>query len=104
MEETLKSFGVDAKVVNVISGPSVTRYEIQPQIGVKVQNISGLRPERGDRHEGDDAGGGVDRGRGSAHGGNIREAPEHRRALRPRRRGDGHRSREEINHEEIVKK
>ena len=36
LEETLKSFGVDAKVVNVISGPSVTRYEIQPQIGVKV--------------------------------------------------------------------
>ena len=42
MEETLKSFGVDAKVVNVISGPSVTRYEIQPQIGVKVQSITRL--------------------------------------------------------------
>ena len=42
LEETLKSFGVDAKVVNVISGPSVTRYEIQPQIGVKVQSITRL--------------------------------------------------------------
>lgn len=42
LEETIKSFGVDAKVVNVISGPSVTRYEIQPQIGVKVQSITRL--------------------------------------------------------------
>ena len=42
LEKTLKSFGVDAKVVNVISGPSVTRYEIQPQIGVKVQSITRL--------------------------------------------------------------
>ena len=42
LEETLKSFNVDAKVVNVISGPSVTRYEIQPAIGVKVNKITGL--------------------------------------------------------------
>lgn len=42
LENTLKSFGVDAKVINVISGPSVTRYEIQPQIGVKVQSITRL--------------------------------------------------------------
>ena len=42
LEETLSSFGVDAKVVNVISGPSVTRYEIQPAIGVKVQKITSL--------------------------------------------------------------
>ena len=42
LEKTLESFGVDAKVVNVISGPSVTRYEIQPAIGVKVQKITSL--------------------------------------------------------------
>ena len=42
LEETLKSFNVEAKVVNVISGPSVTRYEIQPAIGVKVNKITGL--------------------------------------------------------------
>lgn len=42
LEETLKSFNVEAKVVNVISGPSVTRYEIQPAIGVKVQKITSL--------------------------------------------------------------
>ena len=42
LEETLKSFNVDAKVVNVISGPSVTRYEIQPAIGVKVSRITSL--------------------------------------------------------------
>ncbi len=42
LEDTLKSFNVDAKVVNVISGPSVTRYEIQPAIGVKVSRITSL--------------------------------------------------------------
>jgi len=33
LEETLKSFGVDAKVVNVSVGPAVTRYELQPVPG-----------------------------------------------------------------------
>lgn len=42
LESTLKSFGVDAGVVNVISGPSVTRYEIEPAKGVKVQSITRL--------------------------------------------------------------
>lgn len=39
LEETLKSFNVEAKVVNVTKGSSVTRYEIQPAIGVKVASI-----------------------------------------------------------------
>jgi len=39
LEDTLRSFGVAARVVNVIEGPSVTRYEIQPDTGVKVQKI-----------------------------------------------------------------
>ncbi|MBK5253535.1 MAG: DNA translocase FtsK 4TM domain-containing protein [Peptostreptococcaceae bacterium] len=39
LEKTLKSFNVDAKVIQVIQGSSVTRYEIQPNIGVKVNSI-----------------------------------------------------------------
>ena len=42
LEETLKSFGVEAKVVEVCKGPTVTRYELSPGVGVKVSKISGL--------------------------------------------------------------
>ncbi|MED1600227.1 DNA translocase FtsK [Alkalihalophilus marmarensis] len=42
LEETLLSFNVDAKVVNVTKGPSVTRYEIQPARGVKVNKVTSL--------------------------------------------------------------
>lgn len=42
LEETLKSFGVDAKVINVSMGPAVTRYELQPSPGVKVSKIVNL--------------------------------------------------------------
>ena len=42
LEDTLRSFNVEAKVTNVIEGPSVTRYEIQPSTGVKVQKIVNL--------------------------------------------------------------
>ncbi|HHW47419.1 MAG TPA: DNA translocase FtsK [Clostridiaceae bacterium] len=42
LEETLKSFGVEAKVINVIRGPAVTRYELQPSVGVKVSKIVNL--------------------------------------------------------------
>ena len=40
--ETLKSFNVSAKVVNIHSGPSVTRYEIVAASGTKVSKIVGL--------------------------------------------------------------
>ncbi|MDK2932346.1 MAG: segregation ATPase FtsK/SpoIIIE, family [Clostridiales bacterium] len=40
--DTLKSFGVEAKVLQVSRGPSVTRYELQPSIGVKVSKIVNL--------------------------------------------------------------
>lgn len=40
--ETLKSFGVDAKVLEVTRGPSITRYELQPSAGVKVSKIVNL--------------------------------------------------------------
>jgi DNA segregation ATPase FtsK/SpoIIIE, S-DNA-T family len=42
LEETLMSFGVEAKVVQVTKGPSVTRYELQPNAGVKVSKIVNL--------------------------------------------------------------
>lgn len=42
LEETLISFGVSAKVINVTRGPTVTRYELQPSAGVKVSRIVNL--------------------------------------------------------------
>lgn len=42
LEETLFSFGVEAKVVNYSRGPTVTRYELQPKAGVKVSKITNL--------------------------------------------------------------
>lgn len=40
--ETLRSFGVQTRIVGVHRGPSVTRYELQPAAGVKVSRITGL--------------------------------------------------------------
>ena len=42
LELKLNDFGVDAEVVSVLPGPVVTRFEIQPAAGVKVQKISSL--------------------------------------------------------------
>ncbi len=42
LESTLRSFGVGIKVIQIHRGPSVTRYEIQPDIGVKVSRIVNL--------------------------------------------------------------
>lgn len=42
LQATLTNFGVDARVTNVTCGPSVTRYEIQPEMGVKVSKIVNL--------------------------------------------------------------
>lgn len=42
LKDTLKSFGVDANVVQVTKGPSVTRFELQPNSGVKVSKIVNL--------------------------------------------------------------
>ena len=39
LEETLRNFHVDARVLQVTQGPTVTRYEIQPAVGVKVSSI-----------------------------------------------------------------
>ncbi len=40
--ETLNSFGVSTKIVDICRGPSVTRYELQPAPGVKISKITGL--------------------------------------------------------------
>lgn len=42
LEETLQNFGVGVHVTNASCGPSVTRYELQPDQGVKVSRIVGL--------------------------------------------------------------
>lgn len=42
LEKTFESFGVKAEVVKANLGPSVTKYEIQPAIGVKVSKIVSL--------------------------------------------------------------
>ena len=42
LQQTLETFGVNVTVTNVSCGPSVTRYELQPEMGVKVSKIVGL--------------------------------------------------------------
>ncbi|MCI8491056.1 MAG: DNA translocase FtsK [Lachnospiraceae bacterium] len=42
LQQTLKNFGVNVTITNISSGPSVTRYEIQPELGVKVSKIVNL--------------------------------------------------------------
>ncbi len=42
LEQTLANFGVGVHVTNASCGPSVTRYELQPEQGVKVSRIVGL--------------------------------------------------------------
>ena len=42
LEETLSSFGVQAKVIQINKGPTVTRYELTPSQGVKVSKIVNL--------------------------------------------------------------
>ena len=40
--DTLRSFKVEAKIINITQGPSVTRFELQPGVGVKVSKIINL--------------------------------------------------------------
>lgn len=42
LQQTFDSFGVGAKITNVSAGPAVTRYEVQPDQGVKVSKITNL--------------------------------------------------------------
>lgn len=45
LEVTLRSFGVEAKVLQVTKGPTVTRFELQPSPGVKVSKIVNLQDD-----------------------------------------------------------
>ncbi len=45
LEETLKSFGIEAKVGEINSGPTITSFEVHPSIGVKVQKIKTLEDD-----------------------------------------------------------
>ncbi len=40
--DTLNSFGVQTRVINISRGPAVTRYELQPSAGVKISKITNL--------------------------------------------------------------
>ena len=42
LDSTLKSFGVNAEIVNICRGPSVTRFEVKPAPGVKISKITNL--------------------------------------------------------------
>lgn len=42
LKQVLANFGVNVEVTNVSKGPSVTRYELQPEMGTKVSRITGL--------------------------------------------------------------
>jgi S-DNA-T family DNA segregation ATPase FtsK/SpoIIIE len=42
LNQTLENFNVGAKVVNITQGPSVTRFEVHPEPGVKVNKVTNL--------------------------------------------------------------
>lgn len=45
LESTLKSFGVDITIENVVRGPAITRYEMELQPGVKLSKITSLNDD-----------------------------------------------------------
>jgi len=45
LDATLESFGIGAKTVNYTQGPSVTRFEIEPDAGIKVSRITALQDD-----------------------------------------------------------
>jgi len=45
LEETLMSFGIEAKVGEIHCGPTITSFEVQPAVGVKVQKITALESD-----------------------------------------------------------
>lgn len=45
LEQTLLSFGVKAKIIHVHLGPAVTKYEVLPDVGVKVSKIVSLQDD-----------------------------------------------------------
>ncbi len=45
LEEALKSFGINATVVNITHGPSITRFELTLETGTKVSRVTGLQDD-----------------------------------------------------------
>ena len=45
LQTTLKTFGVNVKITDISQGPAVTRYELLPEMGVKVSKIVGLQDD-----------------------------------------------------------
>jgi len=45
LEQALRDFRVEARVVKVTVGPTVTRYEVEPDVGVKIHSIRSLEPD-----------------------------------------------------------
>jgi S-DNA-T family DNA segregation ATPase FtsK/SpoIIIE len=45
LQQTLQNFGVRVNITNVSCGPAVTRYELQPEMGVKVSKIVALQDD-----------------------------------------------------------
>ncbi|MDR3365083.1 MAG: DNA translocase FtsK [Clostridiales Family XIII bacterium] len=45
LEQALRDFRVEARVAKVTVGPTVTRYEVEPDVGVKIQSIRSLEPD-----------------------------------------------------------
>jgi len=45
LNDTLSSFGIEAKIINVTRGPSVTRYEMQLDRGVKISRLTSLQDD-----------------------------------------------------------
>jgi len=45
LNDTLQSFGIEAKIINVTRGPSVTRYEMQLDRGVKISRLTSLQDD-----------------------------------------------------------
>jgi S-DNA-T family DNA segregation ATPase FtsK/SpoIIIE len=45
LEETLGHFGIEARVVGTVSGPRVTRYELQLAPGIKVSRVASLKDD-----------------------------------------------------------
>jgi len=43
--ELLKNFGIDGKVSEINCGPTITSFEVQPPVGVKVQKIKALESD-----------------------------------------------------------
>jgi len=45
LEDTLRDFGIESKVIDISKGPVITRYELQPAPGVKVTRITSLNDD-----------------------------------------------------------